>query len=58
MTMMENGKRKILLCLFGVLLAAVVIGLIYYYQQTTMLKDNGEGVLIRTVQEVEYGCKS
>ncbi len=28
---MENGRRKIRICLFGIVLAAVVVGIFYYY---------------------------
>ena len=55
---MENEKRKVLLSLLAVILAAVVIGSIYYYQKISMPQDDGEGILIRAVQGVMYGYES
>ena len=42
---MENGKKKIWVCLITVVLAAVVIGLLYY--MSTPQESGGEGFLIR-----------
>lgn len=42
---MENGKKKIWICLITVVLAAVVIGLLYY--MSTPQGSGGEGFLIR-----------
>ena len=42
---MENGKKKIWICLITVVLAAVVIGFLYY--MSTPQESGGEGFLIR-----------
>lgn len=47
---MENGKRKVWICLAAVLAAAVVIGLIYLWQRDSGYTESGDGILIR--QEV------
>ncbi len=45
---MEDGRRKIWICLLVVLLAAVVIGVLYYYSEP---KEQGsEGFLIKAGQ--------
>ena len=45
---MEGGRRKIWICLLVVLLAAVVIGVLYYYSEP---KEQGsEGFLIKAGQ--------
>ena len=45
---MEDGRRKIWICLLVVLLAAVVIGVLYYYSEP---KEQGsEGFLIKVGQ--------
>lgn len=46
---MERGKKRIWLCLLVLVLAAVVIGAIYYYSgQDT--KESTEGTLIREME--------
>lgn len=47
---MENGRRKVWICLTAVLAAAVVVGLIYLWQKESSSVKSGEGILIR--QEV------
>ena len=43
---MDDGKKKIWICLLVVVLAAVVIGVMYYF---SVPSENGsEGFLIRT----------
>ncbi|HJA07478.1 MAG TPA: hypothetical protein H9798_10125 [Candidatus Mediterraneibacter pullicola] len=46
---MEDGRKKIWICLFIIVLAAVVIGLIYYL--STPQEQAGEGFLIRDTCE-------
>ncbi len=53
---MENGKHKVRVCLSVVLLAAVVIGMIYYYQHRSAPAESNEGTLIRAEKEVADGC--
>lgn len=51
MSDVENGKKKIWICLLTVVLAAVVIGLLYY--MSTPQEKGGEGFLIRGNKAVE-----
>lgn len=54
---MENGRRKIRICLFSIVLAAVVIGIFYYYFNGSAQSNNSEGTLIQGPRvEVTYGC--
>lgn len=46
---MDDGRKKIWICLLIVVLAAVVIGILYYY--STPAEHGSEGFLIRA--EVE-----
>ena len=47
---MENGRKKIWICLLAVILAAVVIGLLCYL--STPQEQAGEGFLIRRAEQV------
>ena len=47
--MMDDGQKKIWICLLIVVLAAVVIGILYYFSAPT--EHSSEGFLIRA----EYG---
>ena len=49
---MENGRKKIWICLLTVVLAAVVIGILWYL--SVPQEQNGEGFLIRTSRQEEY----
>ena len=53
---MENGRRKIRICLFSIVLAAVVIGLLYYYLNGNEQVRSSEGTLIRAPRVESYGC--
>ncbi|TCS81605.1 hypothetical protein [Muricomes intestini] len=53
---MEDGKRKIRICLFSIVLAAVVIGILYYYFNGSTPVRNSEGTLIRGPRVEYYGC--
>lgn len=44
---MEEGRRKIRLCLMSIVLAAVAIGIFYYYYNGTDKIPGSEGTLIR-----------
>ena len=46
---MDDGQKKIWICLLIVILAAVVIGILYYFSAPT--EHSSEGFLIRA----EYG---
>lgn len=46
---MEDGRRKVLICVLLIVLAAVVIGFIYY--MSTPQEQAGEGFLIRNLYE-------
>ena len=53
---MENGRRKISICLVSIVLAAVVIGICYYYSNREKNAYDSEGILIRQMQEDEDVC--
>lgn len=42
---MDDGKKKVWICLLVVVLAAVVIGVLYYFSAPS--ESGGEGFLIR-----------
>lgn len=44
---MEEGRRKIRLCLMSIVLTAVAIGIFYYYYNGTNTITGSEGTLIR-----------
>ena len=46
---MDNGQKKIWICLLIVVLAAVVIGILYYF--STPAEHSSEGFLIRAAHE-------
>lgn len=43
---MENGRRKIRLCMAGIVLAAVLVGFLYYYFGRNYQPQNSEGTLV------------
>lgn len=45
---MDDGQKKIWICLLAVVLATVVIGILYYY--STPSEHSSEGFLIRAEQ--------
>ncbi len=49
---MEDGKKKIWICLLTVVLAAILIGVIYYYSAPR--EQGAEGFLIRETGEESY----
>lgn len=49
---MEDGRKKIWICLLTVVLAAVLIGVIYYYSAPQ--EQGNEGFLIREQWEEAY----
>ena len=49
---MEDGRKKIWICLLMVVLAAVLIGVIYYYSAPQ--EQGNEGFLIREQWEETY----
>lgn len=54
---MDSGRRKIRICLFSIVLTAVVIGIFYYYFGGNTKSNNSEGTLIQgPTVEAEYGC--
>ena len=53
---MENGRRKICICLFGIVLAAVVVGIFYYYFSGSGQVRSSEGTLIKGPEVEYYGC--
>ena len=51
----EKGRKKLRICLFFVVMAAVVIGLIYY-ASTVRVKDQfSEGTLVKIEKDLGYG---
>ena len=53
---MGNGRRKIRICLFGIVLAAVVVGIFYYYFNGSGQPSASEGTLIQGPKVEYYGC--
>lgn len=53
---MENGRRKIRICLLGIVLAAVAIGIFYYYFSGKQQQKGSEGTLIQGPKVEYYGC--
>lgn len=49
---MENGRRKVWICLLVIVLAAVVVGILYYLSSPQQPSD--EGFLIREPEVEEY----
>ena len=49
---MENGRKKIWICLLTVVIAAILIGVIYYYSAPQ--EQGTEGFLIREQREESY----
>ncbi len=50
---MGQGNKKVWLCLLAVILTAVVVGAVYYYNSAER-KNSSEGVLIREAEVWEY----
>lgn len=53
---MEEGRRKIRICLMSIVLAAVVIGIFYYYYHDAEAVSNSAGTLIRGPEAESYVC--
>lgn len=53
---MEEGRRKIRLCLMSIVLAAVATGIFYYYYSSTDKIPGSEGTLIRKPGAEYYVC--
>lgn len=44
---MDNARRKIRICLVCVVMIAVIVGLIYYFNDVKSNTDMNEGTLVR-----------
>ena len=53
---MEEGRRKIRLCLMSIVLAAVAVGIFYYYYGSTDKIPGNEGTLIKRPGAEYYVC--
>lgn len=53
---MEEGRKKIRICLMSMVLAAVVIGIFYYYYNEAEAVSGSAGTLIRKPGVEEYVC--
>ena len=51
---MKNGRRKLQICLLGIVVLAVILGFCYYYGESVYDTDKAEGTLVK--QEETYGC--
>lgn len=51
---MEEGKKKIRICLITMVLAAVVIGIFYYYYHEGDAVSGSEGTLIWRPEVASY----
>lgn len=53
---MDSGRKKIWICLWSMILVAVVVGSYYYYNSSVKMKQhNAEGTLVER-QEGRDGC--
>ena len=52
----KNGRVKMRVCLTGIVLAAVLIGMIYYCSVYEEQYIQDEGVLVRNTKEVPHVC--
>ena len=50
---MEEGRRKIRLCLFCVVMTAVLLGLIYYFTEMYQTENISEGTLVYSTRNYE-----
>lgn len=53
---MEDGRRKIRICLLSIVVAAIVIGVFYYYFSGSIPARSNEGTLIQGPKVEYYGC--
>ena len=53
---MEKGRWKVHICLVGIVVAAVVIGVFYYYSSAKQPKEEIGGVLVELECEENDGC--
>ncbi|MGC4020099.1 MAG: hypothetical protein QM793_13325 [Muricomes sp.] len=53
---MEEGRKKIRICLFTIVLVAIVIGIFYYYFSGSTMNRSNEGTLIQGPRVEQYGC--
>lgn len=53
---MENERWKVHICLISIVLAAIVIGVCYYYASSEKQMEDVGGVLVKIGQEIEHGC--
>ena len=53
---MEKGRKKLCICLTGVVLAAVIIGVFYYISSGNQQNGETGDVLVEQEQQNEYGC--
>lgn len=53
---MEAGRRKIRICLLSIVLAAVVIGIFYYYYDEAKAVSESAGTLIRRPGAEAHVC--
>ena len=51
--LMEEGRRKVRLCLFYVVTAAVLAGLIYYFTEIYQTTKISDGTLVYMMQDYE-----
>ncbi len=51
---MENGRRKVRICLVTIVLAAVVLGGVYYWYGSDEKFPESEGTLICTEEDANY----
>lgn len=55
---MDNARRKLRVCLICVVMAAVVIGLIYYFNDMRSHGKMNEGTLVEEPAKKEFACRS
>lgn len=50
---MEEARKKIRLCLLIVVIVAVCVGVIYYFQEVKEKHETSDGVLVRIESRVD-----
>ncbi len=50
---MDNARKKLRVCLICVVMAAVIVGFIYYFNDVRSQSTVNEGTLVK--EEVRYG---
>ena len=53
---MKNERWKVHICLIGIVVAAVTIGICYYYTSSEKQMENAGDILVEAEQGGRHGC--